>query len=92
MSGFVYFLRVAHRCSGVKIGYSKNPIKRTKYLESEIGIPLRLMGQVPGTFRDEKNLHKLFKDHRLHGEWFRTPRNVNTRILTLMSMKRIPKP
>ncbi len=33
-------------------------------------VPLSILGVVPGSLREERELHDRFSEHRLHGEWF----------------------
>jgi hypothetical protein len=67
-SGFVYFIRSGEF---VKIGYSKNPIKRLDILNTGMGTRARFVLSVPGTMKDEKQLHGRFARNRANGEWFR---------------------
>lgn len=68
--GFVYFLE-ARESSRIKIGFATNLERRISALQT--GSPERLivLGTIPGTRADERNLHKRFSKYRLSGEWFR---------------------
>lgn len=55
----------------LKIGYSINPKKRLKELQTGNANELLLMLVFKGTFEDEKKLHEVYKHIRLEGEWFR---------------------
>jgi len=63
----------------VKIGRSLNPDKRVKTLKgtkAPEGVDIaagRLLGTIPGGCRVESELHRLFRAHRLVGEWFSLP-------------------
>lgn len=70
--GYIYFLRPANFDSGIKIGFSQYPEFRAKTLKSETGIPLKLMGTIPGTKTHERKLHAILHHYRIHGEWFYT--------------------
>ena len=70
--GFIYFLRAKGYSGGMKIGFSSDPKARMKQLRSEVGVPLRLQGYVPGTQRHEQVIHAILSHARLHGEWFYT--------------------
>ena len=65
--GFVYLIE----CDGlVKIGVSYDPYTRLKELSTGSSAPLRLLGYVPGGFKREKELHRMFAARRANGEWF----------------------
>lgn len=53
-----------------KIGYSKNPEKRLKHLQTGNPSKLHLTKVIPGEFEDEKQLHSKFKHLSKKGEWF----------------------
>ena len=55
----------------VKIGSAKNPKKRMA--ESRTGNPkrLELLAVMPGGEREERELHREFRDLRRRGEWYR---------------------
>lgn len=65
----VYFVR----CLGggpIKIGVSCSPVKRFQVHAGWSPIPLELAAKAPGRMCDENYIHEIFKDFRLHGEWF----------------------
>lgn len=64
----VYFL-LAERTGLIKIGFSTQPGLRRKGLENEFG-PLTLLGLEVGGFKREHELHRLFAEERVRGEWF----------------------
>lgn len=66
--GFVYFLRAGDR---VKIGFSLDVLERVAGLQASSPEPLELILVLPGAIADERRLHRLFRDDRLHNEWFR---------------------
>jgi len=39
-------------------------------LSTQSPVPLRVLKTIPGYSDEEKALHKRFKEHRRHGEWF----------------------
>lgn len=55
----------------VKIGFSTDPDKRLRELQTGSPFKLRLVKTYPGNRALERRLHGLFSDVRLHGEWFR---------------------
>jgi hypothetical protein len=61
--GSVYFVRLGDR---VKIGFSAHLRKRMEVIPHE-----EFLGRIPGTMRDEKNLHRRFAHLRTTGEWFK---------------------
>ncbi len=65
----VYFAQAA---SGgpIKIGVSRDPVRRVRALS--IGSPdaIELLATLPGGVWLEGKLHEYFADYRLHGEWF----------------------
>ncbi len=68
--GVVYFIQDSVTAA-VKIGFClKRPDKRLAALQTGNSNPLRLLGHVPGSERDERRLHRTFAPQRLQGEWF----------------------
>jgi hypothetical protein len=68
--GSVYFVRLGDR---VKIGFSAHLRKRMEVIPHE-----EFLGQIPGTMRDEKNLHRRFAHLRTTGEWFKADNELLT--------------
>lgn len=68
--GLIYFMRRADGVGPIKIGCSKWPQERLQALQIWSPEPLEIVATVPGTFADERRLHRQFDAHRLHGEWF----------------------
>lgn len=63
----IYFLK---RSNGdVKIGTTIRLSVRLKQLADEHGV-LELLGVCPGSFAEERALHRKFKDFCVRGEWF----------------------
>lgn len=67
---YVYFVE-AKNLGLVKIGFSKDPSKRLKDLQT--GSPDELEGlfTFPGTKQKEKELHRKLHRFRVRGEWFK---------------------
>jgi hypothetical protein len=67
--GFVYVIRDDE--SGLaKIGYSKDPSDRLRKLQTGSPVRLWLVCVMPGDLATEAALHGVFKERRVHGEWF----------------------
>lgn len=66
----VYFIE-AGKGGHIKIGVAVDVGARLKDLQSANPQTLRVIVAVPGNFKDERRLHRRFKDERLNGEWFR---------------------
>lgn len=68
--GTVYVMLDAAR-KLVKIGWtSRDVAQRKKELEAGFGKPLTVLAVMPGTMRDESEVHSYFGDLRAFGEWF----------------------
>lgn len=63
----VYFIRSGNY---IKIGYADSPRRRLKELQTGNPEKLDLMGTVPGGTARERELHELFCDFHVKGEWF----------------------
>jgi hypothetical protein len=63
----VYFAITRDR-SLIKIGTSKNPIKRVEQ-QREYG-PLEIIGTIDGGLSKERHVQSSFSQHRKRGEWF----------------------
>ncbi len=66
---YVYFIR-AGLSGPIKIGFSKNPLRRYQDLQSGNPEKLRLLAIHPGGAELERTLHRYFKPSRLLNEWF----------------------
>ncbi|MEZ0060957.1 hypothetical protein ABIF26_006500 [Bradyrhizobium elkanii] len=64
---FVYFARAGNK---VKIGVSKNPRQRLGELKTGNSNKVRIYYVTPGDAQMERDLHKLFAEFRVNGEWF----------------------
>lgn len=71
---YVYVASVHGRDDICKIGYSKNPEKRVKKVQSEYALsgPVSVHSKFMRTnaWKTEQTLHKILSDHRLSGEMF----------------------
>jgi hypothetical protein len=68
MIGFVYAIESG---DAVKIGWAGDPFRRLS--ELNVGSPddHKLLGYIPATKDQERELHGLCAAHRIRGEWFR---------------------
>ncbi len=66
---FIYFLQ-AQEAPPVKIGTSSNIPQRVAALQPSWATPLIVRTVIRGGRKEERGLHYLFREHRLHGEWF----------------------
>ncbi len=68
----IYFIE-AVGVGHIKIGFtdSLDASDRLTTLQTGSPVPLRLLGTIPGTLDDEKDLHRRFASARGVGEWFR---------------------
>lgn len=65
--GYVYFIMSGDH---IKIGFSRDPMGRMADLQISTSSKLHMLAFLPGTMSDEKWLHDIFDDLRIHGEWF----------------------
>lgn len=72
----VYFIRNTGDGS-IKIGYSASPRTRLCQLQTASPHKLQLLGAIEGGFDREREIHAIFEEFRLGGEWFRgTPASM----------------
>ena len=65
----VYFIGRGRK-GPIKIGFSKDPQKRMKSLQTGSAEPLSMLGLVKGGRAIEAIIHRRLARNRLHGEWF----------------------
>lgn len=65
----VYFAQSGHG-GAIKIGYSWNTYGRRSNLNTASPVPVRWLGDIPGTPDLERELHRKFAHLRIKGEWF----------------------
>lgn len=54
-----------------KIGFTDGPIsRRYKSIQACCPVPLVIIGTIKGSRGIEASLHRRFRQHRTHGEWF----------------------
>ncbi|WP_256123215.1 GIY-YIG nuclease family protein [Streptomyces sp. EN16] len=54
----------------VKIGWTDNPKRRLRHLQTGSPVPLEFLAVFEGGHIVEGELHRRFADRRRHGEWF----------------------
>lgn len=67
-AGFVY--AISNGRGAVKIGWSSDPWRRLRELNTHDAATCFLLGATPGTREHEKEAHKLLSRWRILGEWF----------------------
>lgn len=82
MSAVVYFLSDEH--GSIKVGWSRNLDIRLTQIRSTNGAGITVLGSAPGSQRQEKEIHRLLAEFRLHGEWFRDCEEVRRVIADLL--------
>jgi hypothetical protein len=68
--GWVYFLAGAGL---IKIGWARDVRLRVREVQAMSPVELELVHQVLGSMDLETRLHRHFRGHRRHGEWFALP-------------------
>jgi len=70
---YVYFAQSNEQSDMVKIGYSKNPEKRIKGLNTGNPYKIKILKKIPGDIAREAGIHELFKDLKTekNNEWFK---------------------
>ena len=63
----VYFIGCE---AAIKIGKARNVKRRLGEIQALSPVRLQVLATTPGNLRLEKEYHKRFAAHRLHGEWF----------------------
>lgn len=79
--GVAYF--VGGEVGAIKIGHSKLPLCRLAAMQMGSPIPLSIMALAKGGYRAEREYHRQFAEHRLHGEWFERCPEIEAEIARL---------
>lgn len=64
----VYFIQ--YPSGEIKIGKSVDPKTRIGWFQTTVPQPLKVLGLMEGSIKEEKMLHKKFKHINVRGEWF----------------------
>lgn len=83
---FIYFVQVG-AAGPIKIGITKNVKSRFSSLQVGHPEPLRLLASFEGPPSLERDLHALFRAHRLSGEWFKPVPELLAHIAALNGAK-----
>lgn len=75
--GHVYFVQSEGPARSIKIGWSQDVDRRVLELQTANAFPLRVLGKIEGTLRDEAALHVRFAHLRLEAEWFRDDEEIH---------------
>lgn len=78
--GHVYFIRAESSPGVMKIGYSTSPKHRLKQLQTASREQLVLVAVFLGTQQDEGKIHRVLRNQRVSGEWFRLSDEAALRI------------
>lgn len=54
----------------IKIGKTTNIANRLSSMQTANGAKLRLLGWIPGSYGEERDMHARFQRERMIGEWF----------------------
>lgn len=82
--GWVYFLR-DDEARAVKIGFSRDPIRRIQQIQTSNPNRLRLLGAIRSVEAFEQFLHWSNRDRRMSGEWFNDTDGGLSSILKMLS-------
>lgn len=74
---YVYLIQ-ASESKNLKIGFSSNPDRRIKKLQTGNKEKLSMIGLIRGGAKTEKMLHKMFASYRERGEWFRNSEEIRS--------------
>lgn len=68
----VYFFEAVGK-GLTKIGYSADPVKRFRHIQTSCPFPIRAVLLANGGRDVERSFHEDYADYRQHGEWFALP-------------------
>lgn len=88
-AGFVYFLRSG---DAIKIGFSRDPQKRSRELRTALAEGITALAFVRGTLFDERALHRALWAHGRQGEWFTASRDVVQAMVQSIAAGRVMLP
>lgn len=69
-----------------KVGFTDRTVnRRAGLIQNHSPIPLRIVGDMPGSLQSERDIHSRLSPYREHGEWFRLPEDVLWQVLEWFS-------
>lgn len=72
--GQIYFLQEQRHLDDardfIKVGWSRMPGVRVDVIDCASSVPLKCLALIPGSRKQEQELHKLLSPFRVKGEWF----------------------
>ena len=80
----VYFIQ--SDAGPIKIGISRCPEARCHEISLLSPVPLKVVATCRGGEKKEKQYHKRFAAHRLHGEWFSPSESLEAEIARLQKL------
>lgn len=83
----VYFI-TAREVGKVKIGCAYEPFRRLNHMQSCCPVDLVLEAVFKGAYKEEKEYHRQFAEHRARGEWFNLCPEIEALIATVAPPKR----
>jgi hypothetical protein len=84
----IYF--IGNGLGQVKIGYSRQPLKRLTDLQTASPTELELLAIMPGDTTTEKEYHEKYKSFKLNGEWFRLEGQIEIEIYAIRKVYKLP--
>jgi hypothetical protein len=87
----IYFIK-DEVCPSIKIGYSVDPKKRLKRLQTANCNRLVIYGMIPGTIREEKMLHYRYQFSAIRGEWYNLTPDEQSEVDRMISCQSIYLP
>jgi hypothetical protein len=87
-TGWVYF--VLGVPGAIKIGFATTVHKRVAALQNACPVPLKILARTRGDMALEREYHRRFAEHALHGEWFKDCRAIRAEIKRLAKPKEFP--
>ena len=80
----IYF--ISNGSDLVKIGYSSNPLRRLKDLQTASPNQLELLAVLPGDKTTEIEYHSKFATFKIRGEWFKMNSKLQSEIKAIKSI------
>lgn len=76
----IYFIQCKNF---VKIGYSRDPNKRLKKLQTGNPVKMKIIATLPGAYKTEDGLHEAYRKLKVRGEWFKYKGNLKDGVRAL---------